>query len=974
MAANESPSEVDCSCPVCCDIFKDPVVLLCGHSFCKYCLQEWWGQNRLQKCPVCMEIFPMAQPPRNLALRNLSDTLRQERSQRATTGSKEFCSLHREKLQLFCQDDQELICLICRDAKKHKKHNCVPINEATEDHRTKLKVQLMHLKSKQRSFEAEKLKCDKMASHITLQAQQTEEAIKKEFQKLYQFLRAEEAARIDPVRKEATLKSEAMRIRIVNLTAESSSLSDKIKTMEQEMKEEDISLLLNAKSSMERSQCNLPEPETPSGALIDEAKHLENLQFTVWGKMRNIIQYTPVKLKKSKNAQKSGRKREPSPEDGEVQKTQELFRKVRSILNKLMPQNFRQLMTQMTNLTINTEERLKGVVDLIFEKAISEPSFSVAYANMCRCLMGLKVPNTDQPGTCVNFRKLLLNCCHKEFEVMFERKQKELDSAALSTEHKQFQEELEEAKDEAQRRSIGNIMFIGELFKLKMLTEAIMHDSVVKLLKDQHEESLECLCTLLTTIGKDLDHEKAKPRMDQYFNQMKKIVKEKNMSPQIQSMVQDVIDLRLHNWVSKGANQGPKTIKKTHKEVKIEEQRQQRKVCQQLLSKNSKRCPVKPGPVVQTWRRPALSEEEIERKSNSIIDEFLHINDYKEAIQCVDELNLGSQLHIFVHLGVESTLERSQITRDHMGQLLLQLVQQRILPKPQFYEGFADTLEQVSDMAIDIPHIWLYLAELLSPVLREGGFSMRELFSELSKPLIPVGKAGILISEVLHILCKQMNDRTMVGSLWRESGLNWTDFLPEGEDVQAFISQQKLQFILSDSSGPETTLSKRILSPEELSRQLERLLLEDMASDKQIFDWVEANLDESQMSSSPFLRALMTAVCKGAVKDDKTNCRVDMAVIQRRSPVLMKYLKSDTERQLQALYALQALIVSLNQPPNLLRMFFDCLFDGDVISEDAFYKWETSKDPAEQQGKDVALKSVRAFFVWLREADESGDD
>lgn len=30
----------------------------------------------------------------------------------------------------------------------------------------------------------------------------------------------------------------------------------------------------------------------------------------------------------------------------------------------------------------------------------------------------------------------------------------------------------------------------------------------------------------------------------------------------------------------------------------------------------------------------------------------------------------------------------------------------------------------------------------------------------------------------------------MVGSLWRESGLNWTDFLPEGEDVQAFISQQ----------------------------------------------------------------------------------------------------------------------------------------------------------------------------------------
>uniref|UniRef100_A0A3B4UHB5 RING-type domain-containing protein n=1 Tax=Seriola dumerili TaxID=41447 RepID=A0A3B4UHB5_SERDU len=61
MAANISQSEADFTCPVCCDIFKDPVLLLCGHSFCKHCLQEWWRQSRLQACPVCKEIFPMAQ-------------------------------------------------------------------------------------------------------------------------------------------------------------------------------------------------------------------------------------------------------------------------------------------------------------------------------------------------------------------------------------------------------------------------------------------------------------------------------------------------------------------------------------------------------------------------------------------------------------------------------------------------------------------------------------------------------------------------------------------------------------------------------------------------------------------------------------------------------------------------------------------------------------------------------------------------
>ncbi|XP_067302401.1 eukaryotic translation initiation factor 4 gamma 3 isoform X4 [Pseudorasbora parva] len=868
----------------------------------------------------------------------------------------------------------------------------------------------------------------------------------------------------------------------------------------------------------------------------------------------NVSVNDEVQLRTTENAWKPGMKRESPIEDPDAKKTQELFRKVRSILNKLTPQMFNQLMKQVTDLTIDTEERLKGVIDLVFEKAIDEPSFSVAYGNMCSCLATLKVPMTDKPNSTVNFRKLLLNRCQKEFEKdkvdddAFEKKHRELEAATSASERERLQEELEEAKDKARRRSIGNIKFIGELFKLRMLTEAIMHDCVVKLLKNHDEESLECLCRLLTTIGKDLDFEKAKPRMDQYFNQMEKIVKERKTSSRIRFMLQDVIDLRLHNWVSRRADLGPKTIEQIHKEAKLEEQEEQRKVHQQLLSKDNKRrpavqreetwstvpmtknsrtidptkipkiskstiddkiqlgpraqlnwmkgssggagakasesdvsrpsaslnrySPLQPSPpltsslpstspdfdarrvlssrgssgrerndkpssvgpartgpislgssnkeapeesVQEVSRRdsnasdtpklPAntadksrlehsqsresvvklevlsgpssdkssLTEEDMERRSKSIIDEFLHINDYKEAVQCVEELEQPAMLYVFVRVGVESTLERSQITRDHMGQLLYQLLQAGNLLKLQFFKGFSETLELADDMAIDIPHIWLYLAELVTPVLREGGISMRELFTEFSKPLLPVGRAGILFSEILHLLCKQMSHRK-VGSLWRNSGLSWADFIPETEDVHSFITEHKLDFTLSDGSTLTEAVSKRTLSPEELNKQLEKLLLEDLAGDEQIFDWVEANLDESEMSSPPFLRALMTAVCKAAVKSEGSSCKVDLTIIQRRLPVLHKYLNSDTERQLQALYALQALIVKLDQPANLLRMFFDCLYDEDVISEDAFYKWEVSKDPAEQQGKGVALKSVTAFFTWLREAEEESED
>nr|XP_038022514.1 eukaryotic translation initiation factor 4 gamma 3 isoform X15 [Anas platyrhynchos] len=862
-----------------------------------------------------------------------------------------------------------------------------------------------------------------------------------------------------------------------------------------------------------------------------------------------------VHLKKAENAWKPSLKRENQTEDPENVKTQELFRKVRSILNKLTPQMFNQLMKQVTDLTVDTEERLKGVIDLVFEKAIDEPSFSVAYANMCRCLVTLKVPMADKPGSTVNFRKLLLNRCQKEFEKdkadddVFEKKQKELEAATTPEEKTRLHDELEEAKDKARRRSIGNIKFIGELFKLKMLTEAIMHDCVVKLLKNHDEESLECLCRLLTTIGKDLDFEKAKPRMDQYFNQMEKIVKERKTSSRIRFMLQDVIDLRLCNWVSRRADQGPKTIEQIHKEAKIEEQEEQRKV-QQLMTKekrrpgvqrvdeggwntvqgaknsrvldptkflkitkptidekiqlvpkaqlgswgkgssggakasemdslrpsatslnrfsalqppvssvsassasseldsrraltsrgstgrekNDKPLPpslsrpntflrgssskellldnqaqeeqrremletvkqltggmemdrnsteaernkakesVKPeAPPAPVQEKPSLSEEEIERKCKSIIDEFLHINDFKEAMQCVEELSAQNLLPVFVRVGVESTLERSQITRDHMGQLLHQLVQSGKLSKQDFFKGFSDTLEMADDMAIDIPHIWLYLAELVTPMLKEGGISMRELIQEFSKPLLPVGRAGVLLAEILHLLCKQMSHKK-VGALWRETGLSWKDYLPEGEDVHTFLMEQKLDFTESDCSSSSEALSEKELSAEELNKQLDKLIVEDKANDEQIFDWVEANLDESQMSSPTFLRALMTAVCKAAIIADSSSFRVDTAVIKQRVPILLKYLDSDTEKELQALYALQASIVKLDQPPNLLRMFFDCLYDEEVISEDAFYKWESSKDPAEQNGKGVALKSVTAFFTWLREAEEESED
>ncbi|KAG5269822.1 hypothetical protein AALO_G00206550 [Alosa alosa] len=364
--------------------------------------------------------------------------------------------------------------------------------------------------------------------------------------------------------------------------------------------------------------------------------------------------------------------------------------------------------------------------------------------------------------------------------------------------------------------------------------------------------------------------------------------------------------------------------------------------------------------------KPALSEEEMEKKSSAIIEEYLHINDLKEALQCVSELQCPSLLGLFVRVGIEATLERSSMAREHMGMLLQQLIKAGTLSTQQYYKGLYEILEVAEDMAIDIPHIWLYLAEIIAPMLQEGGIPMGTLFREVAKPLQPMAKAGVLLAEILNLLSKGMSHKK-IASMWLEAGLNWRDFLPEDEDVNKFVTEKTVEYTV----GSETEKGAELRSPQQLREELERLL-QDKPDNQRIYDWVEANLDEKQVVSSAFVRALMIAVCQAAVICEKPY-KVDVEQITQRAVLLQRYLKGE-EKELQALYALQSLMVQLEQPPNLLRMFFDVLYDEDVIREEAFYRWESSKDPAEQVGKGVALKSVTAFFTWLREAEDESDN
>ncbi|KAJ8367663.1 hypothetical protein AAFF_G00313630 [Aldrovandia affinis] len=236
-------------------------------------------------------------PPLNLVLKNIVEAyLKQETESESAEKSEARCGLHGKKLLLYCEDDQEPLCFVCQTSKKHRNHRICPVEEAALDLKRKLKTVLNPIKEKLMRFTKVKQECEKTTEHIRNQAQHTERQVKAEFQKLHQFLRDEEEARLAALRKEEEQKSQMMKEKIETITRHVSTLSDKITAIEKAMDSEDISLLKTSRNIKERAQCTLQDPQLLSGALIDVAKYLGNLKYRVWEKMLEMVQYTPVTL------------------------------------------------------------------------------------------------------------------------------------------------------------------------------------------------------------------------------------------------------------------------------------------------------------------------------------------------------------------------------------------------------------------------------------------------------------------------------------------------------------------------------------------------------------------------------------------------------------------------------------------------------------------------------------------------------
>lgn len=256
-----------------------------------------------------------------------------------------------------------------------------------------------------------------------------------------------------------------------------------------------------------------------------------------------------------------------SPNPQQHDDTDELYRGVRSILNKLTFDNFDVLLEQLKNFAIDTMDKLNGVIRLVFDKAIDEPKFSRAYAVLCKNLVENCFP-VDAEGDRKLFKTTLIHKCQMEFErnvvstdgtdgsnaAALQPMRAELAACTEPERRTELRAMLVEREQRLRTRTVCTVGFIGELYRMDMLTTKIMGKCVRALLDSRSEEKLECLCRLLATVGAKMEHRTGNAEADakyyldlsEYYAQLQMIVNQKQAKLKVSSRVRWVVDVDGH--------------------------------------------------------------------------------------------------------------------------------------------------------------------------------------------------------------------------------------------------------------------------------------------------------------------------------------------------------------------------------------------------------------------------------------------
>ncbi|XP_020667952.3 E3 ubiquitin-protein ligase TRIM39 isoform X1 [Pogona vitticeps] len=280
--------QVEASCSVCLEYLKDPVIIDCGHNFCRVCITRWWEDlNRDFPCPVCRKTSRHRSLKPNRQLGNMVEIAKQlQITNKRKIRDENLCEKHNEVLRLFCKEDQEAVCLVCEISHEHRSHTVVSLDDASQEYKEKMQKCLEPLERKLRKIAYCKAQEEKKPGVLKRKVEDRRQLIIREFEELHLFLTAEQEVLIRHLENEEKEILQKLKENVAKLSEQRAALNSLITEIEEKCLQSGMEMLKDVKNTLER--CEEVQEEEPSLVSTELEKNFCNFprQYFV---LRKII-------------------------------------------------------------------------------------------------------------------------------------------------------------------------------------------------------------------------------------------------------------------------------------------------------------------------------------------------------------------------------------------------------------------------------------------------------------------------------------------------------------------------------------------------------------------------------------------------------------------------------------------------------------------------------------------------------------
>lgn len=419
---------------------------------------------------------------------------------------------------------------------------------------------------------------------------------------------------------------------------------------------------------------------------------------------------------------------------GQRGREDDIERRVRSLLNKICPENLKIIVERLALIELHKAEELEFVIRIIFAKALAEPHYCETYADMVFALRTRypEFPAEQEGEKATTFTRVLLNTCQNEFE--------SLPSTFEATEEEKRQHSAEDLRIEMKKRKdkmLANMKFIGNLFLRQLLAVKVIgqvvHDLVGLKETPPEEHMIECVCELLRSIGYTLDGTShGKVLMSQFSARLQDLKRTHDangriaFSKRIQFQIQDLLDLRNNGWQEKLFKEQAKTKQEIRQDA-VKEAKQVAKGGPEVLFA-TQTAGMRPA-YIDDSKNPKPGRGKPSDSGRAMFDQAY----VKKVFQYFAEERNGDGLEADWNKAQPSPKEATQgVTwlleigfndaqkEDRVAETITELVSRRAVNWEILRDALQPQLECLEDMRMDVPHADIFAHSLFSRLLALG--------------------------------------------------------------------------------------------------------------------------------------------------------------------------------------------------------------------------------------------------------------